>query len=65
MAIRAEAYKNMSQNDVGLVGKAGLGLNLWAMRLDMAYAQSNKKVTLEGDKIPVYAMASVALAIDF
>jgi len=65
LALRAGAYKNMAQDDIGTVASVGLGLNLWAMRLDMAYAQSNKKVAFEGDEIPVYAMASVALAIDF
>jgi len=65
LALRAGAYQNMSQSDVGLVTTAGLGINMWAVRLDLAGAISSKKVTFEGKSVPAYAMASLALSSDF
>ncbi|MDX8387185.1 MAG: conjugal transfer protein TraF [Ghiorsea sp.] len=65
MAVRLGAFNNMSQSDIGTVATAGLGINLWAARLDLAAAMSTKTMTFEGDDIPTYLSASAALAIDF
>ena len=65
LALRAGAYQNLAQSDIGLVTTAGLGLNLWAVRLDIAGAISSNKVTFEGKDVPAYAMASLALSSDF
>ena len=65
LALRAGAYQNLAQSDLGLVTTAGLGLNLWAVRLDIAGAISSNKVTFEGKDVPGYAMASLALSSDF
>ncbi|WP_038248659.1 conjugal transfer protein TraF [Ghiorsea bivora] len=65
LALRAGAYQNLAQSDIGLVATAGLGLNLWAVRLDIAGAISSNKVTFEGKDVPAYAMASLALSSDF
>lgn len=65
LALRAGAYQNMSQSDLGLITTAGLGLNMWAVRLDIAGAISSNKVTFEGKTVPAYAMASLALSSDF
>jgi hypothetical protein len=55
----------MSQSDIGMVTTAGLGINMWAARLDIAAAMSTKTMTFEGDDVPTYLSGSVALAIDF
>jgi len=65
VAIRAGAFKNTAQNDIGVVPTLGLGLNLWAARIDLGAAVSSKKVVLEGKSTPVYAMGSLAITIDF
>jgi len=65
LALRAGAYQNMSQSDLGLIRTAGLGINMWAVRLDVAGAISTNKVTFEGKSVPAYAMASLALSSDF
>jgi len=65
VALRAGAYQNLAQSDIGLVTTAGLGLNLWAVRLDIAGAISSNKVAFEGKDVPAYAMASLALSSDF
>jgi len=65
LALRAGAYQNMSQSDLGLITTAGLGINMWAVRLDVAGAISTNKVIFEGESVPAYAMASLALSSDF
>ncbi|MDQ7001132.1 MAG: conjugal transfer protein TraF, partial [Ghiorsea sp.] len=65
LALRAGAYQNMSQSGLGLITTAGLGLNLWAVRLDIAGAISSNKVAFERKTVPAYAMASLALSSDF
>ncbi|MDX8384499.1 MAG: hypothetical protein R8M45_10485, partial [Ghiorsea sp.] len=65
LAIRLGAFENIAQSDIGLVQTVGLGLNLWAMRIDLAVAQSTNKVVLNGSEVPTYAQGSLALNIDF
>jgi len=65
LALRAGAYKNMAEDDIGVVYTAGLGLNLWAVRLDIAGAMSPEKATLDGDEVPEEARATAELSIDF
>ncbi|MDQ7003671.1 MAG: conjugal transfer protein TraF [Ghiorsea sp.] len=64
LALRLGAFENMSQN-IGLVTTAGLGLNLWAVRLDLGVAVSSTKVVFEGNEVPAYAAAALAIAVDF
>lgn len=64
LALRLGAFENMSQN-IGLVTTAGLGLNLWAVRLDLGVAMSSTKVVFDGDEVPAYAAAALAIAVDF
>src|SRR6056297_803979 len=47
LALRGGIYKNMAESDVGLVYTAGLGLNLWAARLDIAGVFSEDKYTYD------------------
>ncbi|MDQ6953334.1 MAG: conjugal transfer protein TraF [Mariprofundaceae bacterium] len=65
VALRAGAYKNMAQNDIGTVYTAGLGINLWAARLDIGGAMSTKKSQYQGQSFPREARVSAALNIDF
>ncbi len=65
LALRAGAYKNMAENDTGVVYTAGLGLNLWAVRLDLAAAMSPDKVQYDGEEVPKLAKASVQVSVDF
>jgi len=65
VALRAGAYKNMAQNDIGTVYTAGLGINLWAARLDIGGAMSTKKAQYQGQSFPREARVSAALNIDF
>ena len=69
LAIRLGSYQNMADDSVGMVNTLGLGLNLWAARLDIAAAMSSKEITLNDngteETIPTYLSASAALTIDF
>jgi len=65
LALRLGAFQNMAQTDIGLVPTFGLGLNLWAARIDLAAAVSSKKVTFDGSEAPAYAAAALAIAVDF
>jgi len=65
VALRAGVYQNMAQNDIGTVYTAGLGVNLWAARLDIGGAISTKKAQYQGKQYPREARLSAALNIDF
>jgi F plasmid transfer operon, TraF, protein len=65
LALRAGAYKNLAEEDMGWVYTAGLGLNLWAVRLDLAGAFSGEKATFDGDEVPKEAQLSAQLSMDF
>jgi len=65
VALRVGAYQNMAQNDIGTVLTAGLGINLWAARLDIGGAMSTKKAQYQGKSFPREARLSAALNIDF
>jgi hypothetical protein len=65
LALRAGAYKNMAEDDIGTVYTAGLGLNLWLVRLDVAGAMSADEATIDGDEVPREARATAELSFDF
>jgi hypothetical protein len=65
LAFRAGTYKNMAESDTGWVYTAGLGLNLWAARLDFAAAMSPDKVQFDGEEVPKLVKASAQFSIDF
>lgn len=65
LALRAGTYKNMANSDTGWIYTAGLGLNLWAARVDVAAAMSPDKVQYDGEEVPKLAKASVQVSIDF
>jgi len=66
LALRIGATKNLaSGDDIGVIYTAGLGLNLWLLRLDAALAASAKKATFKGKKRPRYLQAALGLRMDF
>jgi hypothetical protein len=65
LAMRAGTYKNLSESDIGWVYTAGLGLNLWAIRLDVAGAFAAEKEEFEGNDIPRETRVSAQLSVDF
>ncbi len=65
LALRAGAYENTAEDDVGTVYTAGLGLNLWAARLDIGGAVASEETTVDGDTIPRAARVSAELSVDF
>jgi len=65
LALRAGCYKNMAEDDIGLVYTAGLGLNLWAVRFDLAGAFSSKTATFDGQDYPREVQVVAGLSIDF
>lgn len=65
LALRAGAFKNLAENDIDWVYTAGLGLNLWAVRLDVAGAFSTEKEEFDGDEIPSETRVAAQLSVDF
>lgn len=65
LALRAGAYKNLEESDASPVVSAGLGLNLWAARLDLAAAVAPESTTVDGEDIPEEFHASLELSVDF
>ena len=65
LALRAGAYKNMAEDDIGRVYTAGLGLNLWLVRVDVAGAMSADTTTVDGEDVPREARATAELSFDF
>ncbi len=65
VALRLGAYKNLAEDDIDWVYTAGIGFNLWAMRLDVAGAFSSDKAEYDGEEIPQETRVSAQLSLDF
>jgi len=65
LALRGGAYKNLAEDDIDWVYTAGLGLNFWAVRIDLAGAMSSSKEQFDDDDIPKETRASLQLSVDF
>jgi len=65
LALRAGAYKNMAESDIGPVVTAGVGLNLWLVRLDVAGAMAQRTTMVDGHKTPKEARATAEVSFDF
>ncbi len=65
VALRVGAYSNLSESDIGMVYTAGLGLNLWAARLDVSGAYASDTVDFDGDEVPTEVYVMARLAVDF
>ncbi|MCF8036515.1 MAG: conjugal transfer protein TraF [Desulfobacteraceae bacterium] len=65
LALRAGMYKNLSEDDIGWVYTAGIGLNLWAVRLDIAGAFAGDEEEFDGEDVPVESRVAAELSVDF
>ncbi len=62
---RGGAYKNLAENDIGLVYTAGVGWDLLLFNLDIGAALSEKTTNIDGDEIPEEAKGEFALTMLF
>ncbi len=65
LQLRGGLYKNLAENDIGMVYTAGLGLNLWVVNLDVGAAVSEDKTKLDGSDIWEEARAAFAISMLF
>jgi len=65
LQLRAGMYKNLSENDMGNIYTAGLGLNLYLFNLDAGVSWASEKVTLDGDDYPKEVRGELALSMLF
>ena len=63
--LRAGISKNLASADAAVMYHAGIGLNLWLARIDLAGSMANEKVIYDGDEYPKEARASFALTSDW
>jgi hypothetical protein len=65
LALRAGTYKNLAEDDIGWVYTAGVGLNLWLVRFDIAGALTDDKEQFDGNSIPKEVRVAAQLSVDF
>lgn len=65
LALRAGAYKNLAESDIGMMYTAGLGLNLYLIRADIGVAFSGKKTQYDDKDYPNEARLQANLSIEF
>ncbi|MDY6904751.1 MAG: conjugal transfer protein TraF [Thermodesulfobacteriota bacterium] len=65
LALRLGTYKNLSESDIGWVYTAGLGVNLWAARLDISGAMADETETFDEDEIPIESRLAFKFSVDF
>ncbi|MCG2712106.1 MAG: conjugal transfer protein TraF [Candidatus Omnitrophica bacterium] len=65
LALRAGAYKNMAESDIGLVYTAGIGLDLIGVHLDLAGAYSSDEGTFDGSEYPLESYVQLKLSFGF
>jgi hypothetical protein len=55
----------MAEDDIDWVYTAGIGLNLWAVRLDIGGAFSTEEEEFDGDEYPSETRVAAQLSVDF
>jgi hypothetical protein len=65
LALRGGYSQNLAESDIGPLVHAGLGVNLWAVRIDLAGAMALETTTYDGDEVPREVRAGLQLAADF
>ncbi|OGQ06483.1 MAG: hypothetical protein A2W38_06165 [Deltaproteobacteria bacterium RBG_19FT_COMBO_58_16] len=65
LQLRAGAYKNLSESDIGAVYTAGLGLNLWAVNLDFGASMASETTAIDNDDVPREVKVEAALSMLF
>jgi F plasmid transfer operon, TraF, protein len=65
IALRVGAYKNLAEDEIEVVYTAGLGINLWAARLDIGGAFAADTFEYDGSDVPQETRVAAALSMDF
>ncbi len=65
LALRAGVTKNIAESSDPVLYTAGLGLNLWLLRIDLAAQATPDTVNYDGHDVPKEARVSLALATDW
>jgi len=65
LALRGGVYQNLAEDDIDLVYTAGLGMNFYAARLDIAAAFAGEKAEFDGDEYPQEVQVAAQLSVDF
>ncbi len=65
LALRAGAYRNLCEGDIGWVYTAGLGLNMAGVRLDLAGAMSDGQQQYDNQNYPKETRVALQLSLDY
>ncbi len=65
LALRAGLSKNIAESQSNYLYSAGLGLNLYLLRIDLAAQMSTETVDYDGSKYPENGAVSLAIATDW
>jgi len=65
MALRGGIYENQAESDIGLVYTAGIGMNVWAVHLDIAGAMAADTGEFDGSSYPLEGRLMAQLSFDF
>lgn len=65
LALRAGAYQNLAEDDIGWVYTGGVGLNMWLLRIDVAGGVSPKTMTFDGEEVPKELRAALRIASEW
>lgn len=65
IALRAGYSENFAESDIGGLVHAGVGLDLWLVRVDLAGSMALETTEYDGDEVPREARLGVQVAADF
>jgi ATP-dependent protease HslVU (ClpYQ) peptidase subunit len=65
IALRGGYSYNLAEDDIGGLVHAGLGIDFWIMRIDLAGAMALETTTYDGNTVPREARVGLQLAADF
>ncbi|MFQ5442354.1 MAG: conjugal transfer protein TraF [Thermodesulfobacteriota bacterium] len=63
--LRAGAYKNIAESDIGFVYTAGLGVNLFLINFDIGAAVASESTSIDSNDIPKEARVEAAFSMLF
>jgi F plasmid transfer operon, TraF, protein len=65
VALRAGYSQNLAEDDIGCLVHAGIGVNLYLLRIDLAGAMALKTTEYDGNTVPREARVGLQLATDW
>ena len=65
LALRAGGYQNLAADDGDTAISLGVGINLWAARIDLGGAMSLEEETVDGTEFPTEARLGLGVSIEF